>query len=358
MVIADLYLPQDAAAAATTACGAIPGMERAGRFGGRSVLAGGWRTAIARLIGRPDLGAAAPARVAAAALATATRAPANDATLWIATPVHLSAGLARVYLDHAGLLRLQPPELAVLETEFGRTFGSAGLTLASFASGDLLLRTPGLAALPTTEPARCAGADVARSLPQGPTAGELRRLVAEIEMWLHTQPLNEVRQRRGELPVTTLWPWGAQGEGARLVAGATDTAGAAAPGAATPGAAAAQELPEAYGRDAWLQGLWRLLGGTCRAVPAQLEELLAATSARRAVLVTEVGEELQRGGGGTVIEALARLDARFVSPAWRALARGALTSFTLIVNDVGVRADRASRFKIWRRRRAGLRAFA
>ena len=351
MVIADLYLPPDEAAVAPTAGAAIPGMERAGRFGARAALGAGWRAAIARLIGRTDL-AAAPARVAAAALAAPARLPVDDATLWIATPVHLSAGLARVYLDHGGLLRLGAPELATLATEFQRTFGSAGLTLTGLASGDLLLRTPGLAPLPTTEPARCAGADVARSLPHGPEAGPLRRLVAEIEMWLHTLPLNETRQRRGELPVTTLWPWGARGEGAGESAGA-DAAVAAPP--VTPPAAA---LPEAYGRDAWLQGLWHLLGGTCRAVPAQFEELLGSTSAGGTVLVTEVGEELQRAGGGTVMEALARLDARFVSPAWRALARGALASFTLIVNDVSVRADRFSRLRIWRRRRAGLRGFA
>src|ERR1700739_4844142 len=111
VVIPALYRPPDEAAVAPTAGAAIPGMERAGRFGTRAALGAGWRAAIARLIGRTDL-AAAPARVAAAALAAPARLPVDDATLWIATPVHLSAGLARVYLDHGGLLRLRAPGAA------------------------------------------------------------------------------------------------------------------------------------------------------------------------------------------------------------------------------------------------------
>ena len=35
--------------------------------------------------------------------------------------------------------------------------------------------------------------------------GTLRRLLAEIEMWLHAQPLNERRSRRGAASVTGLW---------------------------------------------------------------------------------------------------------------------------------------------------------
>jgi hypothetical protein len=357
MVIADLFLPPEAAATPSNAGAALPGLERAARFGVRAVLAGGWRSAIARRVGRPDLGARPPAQIAAAVLEARAHARGDGVTSWIATPVHLSAGLARVHLDHRGLLRLTPAELATLASEFGRTFGSAGATLTSLPAGDFLLRTPGVAALPASEPARWAGGDVAPGLPQGPAAGALRRLVAEIEMWLHTQPLNEARQRRGELPVTTLWPWGARGEGAPT-ASARQGAHVGMPGAAPPAAPPAAELPAAYGRDAWLQGAWHLLGGACRPVPRALPELLAGTSARCAVVVTEVGDELQRCDGSTVMEALARLDARLVWPAWQALASGALASFTLIVNDVSVRAHRASRFKLWRRRQAGLRGFA
>jgi len=55
------------------------------------------------------------------------------------------------------------------------------------------------------EPARCVGMNMAAALPRSPA---LRRLGAEIEIWLHEHPVNRARSERGELPVTGLWLWG------------------------------------------------------------------------------------------------------------------------------------------------------
>ncbi len=53
--------------------------------------------------------------------------------------------------------------------------------------------------------------DPTPGLARGAAGGTLRRLGAEIEMWLHEHPLNQQRRTgRGQLPVTTLWFWGAQ----------------------------------------------------------------------------------------------------------------------------------------------------
>jgi len=199
--------------------------------------------------------------------------------------------------------------------------------------------TPGIAPVETTEPARCTGTGVERALPSGAAAAPLRRLIAEIEMWLHALPLNEARRLRGEPPVTALWPWGATG---RIVRPAPVPAPAAA---------------EAFGSDAWLEGVWRLQGSACRALPQHLEEALVAPW-ERGVLVVEAGGELQRAAHGTLADALARLDARFVSPALQALRRGELGAVTLVVNDTRVRVQRRSLLKFWRRARAGLAGFA
>src|SRR2546423_996126 len=211
IVIADLYLPQGAAAVA----GAAPGIERALRFGERAALEHGWREWLAHELGRADLAGAAPACVAAAELAPAGPPAGASGTLWIATPLHLSAGAARAVLDHRGVLRLPPAELAALAAAFQDTFGPSGFTLMPLSSGGFLLRTVGIAAVATTEPARCAGGDLAAALPSGPAAAPLRRLLVEIEMWLHGQALNEARRRRGEPPGMTLWPWGAPGRAGR-----------------------------------------------------------------------------------------------------------------------------------------------
>jgi hypothetical protein len=341
MVIADLYLPRATETvpppglAAT--CAPLPGIETASRFGERAHLPQGWRAWLARHLGRADLAALAPASVAGAAHPSVAR---GAGASWIATPVHFGAGSTRVYLDHRGLLRLAPEELATLTAEFRRNFTAQELSLLPLASGDLLLTTASIAPVATTEPARCAGGDVAQYLPQGPAAAPLRRLVAEIEMWLHAQALNEARRRRGELPVSALWPWGAEG------------------GRGEPERRALPAAGMAFGEDAWLAGMWHLQGGAVQALPQRLEDVLEAGAAPRAVVVVRTAGELQHTHADSLAQALARLDERFVSPALRALRRGELAQVTLIVNDVRATLARASRLRFWRRRRAGLGSFA
>jgi hypothetical protein len=333
IVIADLYLPHGANGTGAAVPGAVPGIESAGRFGERAALQHGWRGWLAHALGREDLAGVAPACIAAAAAEVAPEGLPTGAsgTLWIATPLQLTAGAARLYLDHRGLLRLPRAELAALAAAFQDTFAVSGFSLTPLSSGDFLLRTAGIAAVATTEPARCAGTDIAEALPRGAAAAPLRRLVAEIEMWLHGQALNEARVRRGEPPVTTLWPWGAEGR------------------AVQPERREARARLRAFGADPYLSGLWHLQADVCRALPERLEDILADEHACGMVLVLEVGQELQ---------SLARLDARFVSPALKALRRGEVSSVTLIANDTRVTLRRRSHLRLWRRPRAGLRSFA
>jgi len=332
IVIADLYLPVPGGAVA----GAVPGIESAGRFGERVALQHGWREWLARAVGREDLAGAAPACIAAAAADVGPGGPLAGAsgTLWIATPLQLTAGAARLYLDHRGVLRLPRVELAALAAAFQDTFAVSGCSLTLLSSGDFLLRTAGMAPVSTIEPARCVGNDLAEALPRGAAAAPLRRLVAEIEMWLHGQALNEARVRRGEPPVTTLWPWGAEGR------------------AVQPERRAGRATLRAFGADPYLSGLWHLQAEVCRALPQRLEEVLADEHAGGVVLV------LQTDSHDTLAQALARLDERFVSPALKALRRGEVSSVTLIANDTRVTLRRRSHLRLWRRPRAGLRSFA
>jgi hypothetical protein len=346
IVITDLYLPRELRGASgdAAAFGDLPGIESVARFGARTVLPGGWRAWLPRRIGRADLEGVAPACIAAAVLdAGLGAAPADPrlltaATRWIATAVHLRAGLTRVHLDPRGLLRLPADEQATLAADFARTFGSSDYTLAPLPSGEFLLSTPGLAPVATEEPGRCAGGELAELSHAGPAAAPLRRLLSEIEMWLHAQPLNEARRLRGAAPVTALWPWGAAGRIVRAEQRAQP------------------ELPRAFGRDAWLAGLWQLQGAACRSPPQGLEEVLAA-GARAAVLVLEVGGDLP-ADEQTVAGALSRLDARFVSPALQALRRGKVDVVTVIINDVRAQVRRGSLRRFWRPAVAGLAGFA
>ena len=160
-------------------------------------------------------------------------------------------------------------------------------------------------------------------------------------MWLHAQELNDTRRRRGDPPVTTLWPWGATGE------------------PAPPERRATHGAPLAFGSEAYLRGLWQLLGSECRGLPGRFEDVASAASAAGAVLIVDVGAELERDAECTLADAMSRLDARFVSPSLEALRRGEVDGVTLIANDTLVRLRRRSHLRVWRRARAaGLAGFA
>lgn len=338
IVIADLYLPDAHEAAApevAAAFTAVPGIEAAARFGTRASLAHGWRDWLAGSLGHTELSGAALAPTAAALVP----APPTGSTCWIATPLSLQAGAASVHLDHRGILRLTREEQDTLATDFADTFGASGHALLPLPSGAFALCTRAIEPLALREPARWAGRELATSLPVGPAATALRRLMAEIEMWLYGQPLNTTRTGRGHMPITTLWPWGAEG---RIV---------------RPGPGAPRTAARAFGRDPWLEGLWHLRGSVARALPPDLAGVLAGGDADRVIVVAEGSEGLQQGGEGTVAAAVATLDERFVSPALRALRHGELRQVTLILNDVGFVVTRGSRLRLWRRHRRGLGGF-
>ena len=325
MVITDLYLaaPEDAAALAGAR---LPGIEQVARFAARTPLGAGWRSWLAQHLGRSDLAAAAPAAVAAAAATITTGSPRRSQ--WIATPVHLSAGLSRVHLDHRGILRLEAPAAAGLAASFAATFQGSGLELVALPCGEFLLRAEGIEAVPVGEPERCAGADISASLPHGPAAAGLRRSATEIEMWLH-----------GLTGVTAnaLWLWGAQGTGTEQ----------------------APLLPRralrAFGADAYLDGLARLQGARCEPLPQDLAGLIGTPGAE-VVLALRVGGELQNEMV-SFVEGLGRLDARFIAPALAALRAGAWGRLSLIANDTLLSMQRGSALKRWRRARSAAAAF-
>ena len=410
IVISDLYLAQDPSGRSPSlvqgqldgppGSGAFPGIEHVARFGERTALEGGWRPWLARWLGRSDLANIAPGVIAAvgavpaataAVPAAAERPP--DFTAWIATPVHFIAGLTSLHLDRRSILRLPAADLEGFAQDFNRTFGDSGLHLTPLAAGDFLMQGPATLTAATTEPARALVADLEASLPKGNEAKALKRLGAELEMWLHEHPLNETRRRSGELPVSTLWLWGGTpaqaGQSPVLAAGGLALAGrtpvlssgdpasagrapilaggtpAPAAGArvatptqqpASPSASSNTDTTLAFGNDPYLAGLSRLHGNQTHVLPDQLTDLLTDSRPQRAVLVIEVTSMLHQNPHWTVLEALAEIDRRFVSPAIAALGEGSLESVVLLANDAQWRVRRRDRLKLWRRPRPGISA--
>jgi len=336
IVIRDLYLQPELAASSVTDTAAglevAPGIGQLTRFGDKAVLTEGWRAWTAHWIGLPQYAGAAPASVAAAGL---ENAPAQG-TVWLATPVHLIAGMTSLHFDRRSILRLPEGELGQLAASFRDTFRGSGFDLRPLGSGELLLTGPEVSPLgSTTEPARLLLTSVAEGLPMGAGARALRQLSAEIEMWLHGHPVNDERARRGALTVATLWLWG----------------GGAAAGFRT--APPQREIMDAaFGSDAYLRGLWRLAGGEIRPMPVDWTTVIGEPRVQRALGVMEIAELLHANASWSLADTVADLDRRLISPSLAALHRRQLDRVVLLANDRSLSLRPADRWRLWRRMRS------
>lgn len=361
IVITDLYLTSAAEAASIRGV-ELPGLARVARYGSGHVLEQGWRPWLAEWSGQGELAPSAPATIAAAASRTKAEEVAGRMA-WIATPVHLVAGLASVHLDPRGLLQVDLDARRALARDFNTVFAESGFRLEALSSAGFLILGPRIGDLDTVEPARILGGSVTEALPEASTAPTLRRLVAEIEMWLHSHPVNADRARRGRLPITALWLWGGGGarEGIALSVepppgfDTTDTV----PASVVRGAAlAATGLPApgvAFGDDPYLHGLWRMSGSNVRATPAHFEEVLGHTS-RRAVFVLELSQSFDQHRNWTMRDALADLDRRWIVSALDALRRRDIARITVVANDHRLTLGARDPWKLWRMPRPALTA--
>jgi hypothetical protein len=261
-----------------------------------------WRSAAFDLVATP--GATRPG-IAAAAL-FAERGPLEAGSVWLADPVHCAAGLVSVRLPANGRLRLTPGEAAQLAADFNAESTSGTARLLAGAAGRLycLVAHPVTAA--THDPQRVAGRDIGDYLPAGVAGAPLRRLMSELEMWLHDHVLNGQRRARGELPVTGLWLWG--------------------------GGAPLRALPSLTGWTAGSDPLFSAWPGA-EAFPAQPGD---------GVIVVES----EPGGDGWPAA-----QAAWVGPALDALRRGRIAELQLSLGEQRFRLRRGDLLRCWRRAR-------
>lgn len=366
IVIADLYLTSAAEAASVRGVH-LPGLARMARFGSGSQLEHDWRPWLAEWAGQPELAREAPATIAAASSLVAPAAEQGGAAgkkmAWLATPVHLIAGLSSVHLDTRGLLHVQPDVRRSLADEFNHVFADSGFSLEALASAGFLVTGPALPGARTHDPARFIGASVSEALPAASVAPRLRRLGVEIEMWLHEHRVNAERAQRQRLPVTALWLWGggaARERASPLPGPLAGELGDTVPASAVRGTAAlaATAMPApgvAFGEDPYLHGLWCAIGASVRETPREFAEVLGY-SGRRAVLVVELSHAFDAHIEWSLRDALADADRRWVVPALEALQRRDVARVTVVANDHKLSLGTRDRLKLWRVPRAALTA--
>ncbi len=345
IILSDLYLAEQGRGGVDDRSAAIPRdvlptLARIARFAGLRALKGDWRAWLAGWLGRADLAAAChaqPAVIAAAALQGGEALPPDMRSVWLATPLHLVAGLTSVHLDYRGVLKLDAATLELLCHDFGFAFAARGFSLRCLPQGGLLACGPHFPNLPRTcDPARLLGAGIAGGTVQGPGAAPLLMLGAELEMWLHAHPLNAARARRREAPLTTLWLWGG---------GEPLSPPASSPAAAHPDST----FMTVFGADPVLAGLCALSGAQQRAPVLNAHDILASGAARTAAVIELFRTDQPQPA--TLLDLLQQLDERVLAPLVTALKDGVLRQLTLIANDRCSVLTARDGLRFWRRSR-------
>lgn len=328
LILSDLYLPEEArskqeAGGAAVQPVELPHLDWLLRFA-TVTHSGDWRRALGTDLGRPDLAA-----LSAAALASRELLPVTAGeSAWLATPVRLEARLDHVRMLDRGLPRLDEAERAGWREEFTRAF--APYALHDAGPRGFLLTGLAPAAVESVDPARLLDSDIGRALPSGLPARELRRLAAEIEMWMHGSPINLARERAALPRLSALWLWGG---------GAPASASLVSP-AATP------STVRFHGDDPAFAGLARVLTGAPPIGRAASFDAARAAPDRVLVELTPLN--------GAPGETLQSVDAQWFAPARAALNDGSLAALDIVANDRWFRIAARPGWRIWRARRSWL----
>ena len=121
------------------------------------------------------------------------------------TPVHWRIGSDGVHLADPDALALSDAESRTLFDALTPLFESEGYTLAWGAALRWYAAHASLQGLATASLDRVIGRNIDAWLLRQREAKPLRRLQNEVQMLLHTHPLNEAREAAGALPVNSFW---------------------------------------------------------------------------------------------------------------------------------------------------------
>ena len=326
LILSDLYLPEEAAGSASSPPPVdLPGLDWLLRFAERPRRIDDWRTWLAGQLGKTRF---ARLPVALACEMKLLNRGIGDA--WLATPVHLEARLDHVRLVDRGVLRIEAHQRAAWCEEFARVFGPQ-YSLHDIGERAFLLTGIAPTAAQTRDPLRLLDSDIAGALPRGPEAAELRRLGAEIEMWLHRAALNSRRERARELRISALWLWG----------------GGLAPDEHRAASIAPMGEVRFHGDDPFLRALAESFARShereVRLAPAPRAYSTVDPDAEQAVV------ELTPMTGPPE-QSLHSLEANWFAPLRAALANGSLEACDLVANDRWFNIRARSGWKFWRRK--------
>ena len=258
--------------------------------------------------------------------------PGNDG--WVhADPVHLKVHRDHLILADAARIHVSTDEAREFIALLGAHLAAENIAIVAPHPQRWYLRTahePRLGTVPTSE---VVGRSIEPFLPAGEDGARWRRVINEAQMLLHDHPANQKRETRNELPVNSIWAWGA---------------GRARP-LTPPYDAVWSDHPAVI-------GLAAASGVEARRLPASGAALRKELGTGSNLVVLASLPAVAYGDVAAWRTAVALLERDWFAPLLATLADGGLESITLhgLGGDFGMTAEyrRNDRFRFWRRRQA------
>ena len=262
---------------------------------------------------------------------------------WLcATPLHLETRRNALVAASTDQLPIGESESAAFAATLAGHLQSEGIALYAPAPGRWYLSSDNAPALTTTPMDVVAGRDIRAHLPTGKDSARWRRILTEMQMLLHSHPVNEVRESRGLPPINSVWLWG---------------------GGTLPPAPAKTQTPftSVNSNDAAIRALAHHAGCRVKPLPEQcspalLDEMTAANSTpdeTHLISIESLATAMCQGDALAWTNAAHRLEALWIAPLLDALKLHRLRTLTLVSsNRHGIwrfEVRSSDRWKVWRK---------
>ncbi len=135
---------------------------------------------------------------------------AREPSAWMrADPVHLSPDSQRLLLLDSSAFTLHDTEAQALAAELQPLMQDVGGQLEVAVPARWYLGLGDIPRIRTRTLTEALGRDIHGFMPSGSDRELWHRLINEVQMVLHATAVNAAREERGELPINSLWFWGA-----------------------------------------------------------------------------------------------------------------------------------------------------
>lgn len=258
-----------------------------------------------------------------------------ESACWIrADPVHLRLARDRLIVVPDAAFGVSPEEADALVAALNRHFAGV-LELHAVDERRWCARLGESLALDAPSALECAGRDAELTARIGGEAGKRwSRLLNEVQMLLHAQPVNQARDARGEPAINSLWLWGA---------------GHAPQGLQAP-------WQSVFASDPLLFGLAKASGAQPRRLPGTAGEWLAQAppEGRHLVVLDALRGPMALGQAAEYRESIDSLEKHWFAPLLGALRGGRLGMLSVHVPEAAASFEtiRGDLRRFWRRRRA------